>query len=251
MKVKVQLLSDGRIILPFGYNTLFQGLIYSHLDREESIWLHERGYKIDKRSFRLFTFSNILQKPVSIDKKGKRFSFPPQIDFYISSPVEWILEQLAHNIIMSETVPVGVNHCRVSSVEIMNQPDIASSPVTVKALTPIEVHSSFSTAGGSQKTYYYTPYENEFKALINDNLKKKWKAFNDSDCPHEIGMKPLFNGNNNEKIVLLNHGGSRFVVKGWVGKYALTGDPAMLRFALDVGLGSRNSNGFGMVEVLR
>jgi CRISPR-associated endoribonuclease Cas6 len=40
-------------------------------------------------------------------------------------------------------------------------------------------------------------------------------------------------------------------VKGWSGFFELTGHPEFLSFALDAGLGSRNAQGFGMVEVVR
>jgi CRISPR-associated endoribonuclease Cas6 len=38
-------------------------------------------------------------------------------------------------------------------------------------------------------------------------------------------------------------------VRGWMGKYLLEGDPGLLKVAYDAGLGSKNSQGFGLFEV--
>ncbi|KHE90832.1 MAG: hypothetical protein K8F52_04850 [Candidatus Scalindua rubra] len=38
------------------------------------------------------------------------------------------------------------------------------------------------------------------------------------------------------------------VIKGWTGHFRLEGKPELLQFALDTGLGSRNSAGFGFIE---
>jgi len=44
--------------------------------------------------------------------------------------------------------------------------------------------------------------------------------------------------------------GRRIVIKGWVGKYKLSGNGELLKFALDVRLGSRSSQGFGFIEIV-
>jgi CRISPR-associated endoribonuclease Cas6 len=40
------------------------------------------------------------------------------------------------------------------------------------------------------------------------------------------------------------------VIKGWMGDYELSGDPALLQIALDAGLGAKNSQGYGCCELL-
>jgi len=40
------------------------------------------------------------------------------------------------------------------------------------------------------------------------------------------------------------------IIKGWMGKYRLTGKPELLTVALDAGLGAKNSQGFGCCEVV-
>jgi CRISPR-associated endoribonuclease Cas6 len=42
-----------------------------------------------------------------------------------------------------------------------------------------------------------------------------------------------------------------FVVQAWTGQYELKLPPGYLELAYDAGLGGKNSQGFGMVEVMR
>lgn len=41
------------------------------------------------------------------------------------------------------------------------------------------------------------------------------------------------------------------VIKGWTGLYELSLPEPLFQIAYDTGLGSKNSQGFGMVEVVR
>ena len=249
MKIKLSLISDKKIILARGYNELVQAFIYRHLDRAESQWLHDTGFTHEKRKYKLFTFSDIVPHG-KYNKETRGFTYPERISLYVSSPVHWILEQFARNNITSESVMLGKNDLHVESVEIMSNEYVERSPVKVRTLSPIEVHTTFEKEDGKKKTHYYTPFEEDFNELINDNLKRKWRALNDSQLEHDITIKPLFNGNKYERIRFFGTGENNTVIKAWHGYFQLDGTPEVISFALDAGLGSRNSQGFGMVEVV-
>ncbi|MBC7189418.1 hypothetical protein H5U35_04285, partial [Candidatus Aerophobetes bacterium] len=40
------------------------------------------------------------------------------------------------------------------------------------------------------------------------------------------------------------------LIKGWMGTYRLEGNPELIKFSYDAGLGAKNSQGFGMYEVV-
>ena len=40
------------------------------------------------------------------------------------------------------------------------------------------------------------------------------------------------------------------IIKGWMGLYKISGNPELLKIAYDAGIGSKNSAGFGMWEVI-
>ncbi|AEE14447.1 CRISPR-associated protein Cas6 [Thermodesulfobium narugense DSM 14796] len=252
MRIKLEFISDSEIKLRSGYNSLIQGLIYDLLDYVDAKKLHDEGFKFEKREFRLFSFSEILERGY-VNKSEHVITFDNKISFLISSPVEWILKQIALNSIVGDDFKLGGNSLRINAVSVLKSFEefIAKGSVVVKALTPIEVHSTFITANGARKTYFYTPFENEFSELINKNARKKWKAYFGCECSYELSIKPLFKDKKYETIRYFIKKDKKTIIKGWKGLYMLNAKPEFLRFILDAGLGSRNSQGFGLVEIVR
>ena len=56
-------------------------------------------------------------------------------------------------------------------------------------------------------------------------------------------LHSFFAGNSGKKE-------NKTVIKRWKGRFKVKGHPEFLAFAYDAGLGSRNSQGFGMVNVV-
>lgn len=246
MRLKISLLSDKEIILPKEFNAITQALIYQLIDRVPAQWLHEGGFKVENRSFKLFTFSSIIEKGRYQSSK-ELFIFPHMVSFYVSSPVFWILEQVAKNTVFSEKLLFGKNLMNISSVEVIKDEDIKTNKIRVNALTPIETHSTLLKGDGTKKTYYYSPTESEYGTLINENLRKKWCAYHRKECPYSIKTEPVQMKYCRERIRSFKD----TVIKGWTGHFWLEGEPEFLQFALAAGLGSRNSGGFGFIEKVR
>jgi CRISPR-associated endoribonuclease Cas6 len=247
MKVKFELICNNKIVLPFSHSHILQGLIYNFLEDKAAEWLHSEGFKYEKRSFKMFVFSDIIER-AQIDKTKRMFIFPETISFYLASPVDWILQQAAQNLIKSEKVKLGNNICFISSISVLKQELITDNKIRVKTLSPITIHSTFKKPDGKNITHYYSPFEKEFSELISMNLRKKWKSLYKKDYTFDnIVMKPLFDTNRKEKIRYFK----KTLIKGWTGMFELTGEPEPLQFALNVGLGDRNSQGYGMVEFIK
>ena len=244
MRIKICLKSENNIVLPFGYFSTIQGLIYSLLDKIKSEWLHQEGFKYEKRSFKLFVFSEIIER-AKTDTKSRKFIFPDAISFYFSTPVDWIIEQFAKNLIFDEKIKLGENVVSLYSIETLKIPQLENNKIKIKALSPIEIHSTLKKEDGSSKTYYYSPFEREFSDLINKNLKKKWQAFYNKPCKYTISIFPV-NSKSCRQIVTKEKG---TVIKGWKGTFFIDGDKQLIKFAFDVGLGNRNSLGFGMIHI--
>jgi len=251
MRIKIELSSEKRITLPVGFNSIIQAMIYSFFEKESAKWLHEKGFKYEKRSFKLFTFSPFLENGY-YDKIRKTFKFPQNISFLFSSPVDWIIQEFAVNFIKQSYLSFNGQKAFINSINVLKNPDIGKESIVINAVTPIEVHSTFKRNDGKKITHYYSPYETGFNDLINNNLKKKWESFFKNKCPFDINIKPLFSGNKNEKIRYFGTGeNNKTLIKGWKGKFILRGDPEILKFGYAAGLGSRNSQGYGMFEVMK
>ena len=243
MRIKITLEGEDKITLPTGFNEILQWFVYSSIKDE---WLHSIGFELNKRSFKLFTFSSILQKGRYLKEKSL-FVFPRRISFIVASPVDWILQKLASGSIQRDNIDMWHNNVYLAEISVLKPHKVESNTILVRALTPIEVHSTFETLNG-KKTHYYTPFESEFSLLINENARKKWIAFFKKEPLSEIKIEPK--GFNKEKIVRFGTNERYVIVKGWTGNFKIQGEPDFLKFILDAGIGSRNPQGFGLVEVM-
>jgi CRISPR-associated endoribonuclease Cas6 len=244
VRLKLEFVSNEDVILPVGFNKYIQALIYNLFSSSLRRFVHEEGFR-SKRKFSLFCFSSILERGKYF-KNMKVFNFGKKISFFISSPVEKLMEDLVLNLFKGNEFFLGENRIYLSSVVTVHK-DITKNTLEIKALTPIEVHRTYKE-DGKNKTKYFTPFERDFAELINLNLKSKWEAFYKEKLDKDIEIIPLFKDDRYKRVVFYGFGDRKYVVEGWKGRYLLKGDPFVLSFAFDTGLGSKNSQGFGFVE---
>jgi len=240
MHIKISFVSDKDIILPIHYNHILQGFIYANIDSRLSEFLHNRGYTYRERKFKLFTFSNILNKA---EKVNNMLKFNRNISFIISSPMEDFCKSFANSLIQSDELFLGQNPVRVEQIQIEND-IVDTEEIVIRALSPIVVYSTLYRADGSKYTCYFTPGEPDYERIITENLIKKYVALNNTDnvdFEEHISIKPL--GYFKHNLVIYKN----FIIKGVTGKFALKGDKKLLQMGLDAGLGSKNSQGFGCI----
>lgn len=247
MRFEISMTAETEICLPIQYNPTIQGMIYNHISPEFGTQLHDTGYLYEKRSFKLFTFSRI-NGLFRLDRESQEIIFSPPIRLTVSSPIERFIYELGYSMVTSDHLQLGDNLLTISGINIPLEPDFTSSEL-IRMLSPITVYSTLKTAEGKSKTYYYSPYEDEFSRLIESNLKKKYKILYSRD-PNEnqsFSIKPVKAGKGSEKII--KYKGT--VIKGWMGIYLIQGDPELIKVGYEAGLGSKNSQGFGCFESIK
>lgn len=242
MLCKINFSSDNNIILPMSYNNIIQAVLYKFINEDSfADFLHNKGYTHNKRNFKLFSFSNILEKPLLIDKFKKQFTFPQNISIYFSSVNNEFFQFVFNSIIdIQDIIYLGQNKASILKIEFIKQ--IISEKETVKALSPITVYSTFNTFEGRKKTYYYSPYEKEFSINIKMNLLNKYQSLynllpKDESFSIECKNTPV------EKIIKYKD----FIIKGYTGIFELEGSKELIEMAFCAGLGSKNSQGFGLI----
>ncbi len=239
---------EGKLILPIHYNHLVQSMIYASLEVALAHWLHEKGFPYRKRKFKLFTFSRILACKTKFLRKEQKILFYSPIYLKIASVETKLLESLAAHLVREPLIRLGNAECVLKSIEV-EMPVKYQRPILVRALSPITIHSTLKTPQGKKKTYFYQPFEEEFSEQIIANLRRKAAAYLGNEPPPLNGgyIKPVKVSKQNEAIV--NFKG--FWIKGWTGVYELNLPKFYFNLAYDAGLGARNSQGFGMVEVVK
>ncbi len=238
--------SNAKLSLPLQYNSLIQGLIYRNLDRALSDQIHDEGTPLGKRQFRLFTFSRLLGRYTI---KADTIEFTGPIKVHVGSVHEEILQSLVEHLLQEPLLRFGKQRCELQSIEVEPLPKI-SRPMRVRALSPITTYSTLARADGRKKTYYYNPFEDDWEEQLLANLRRKAGA---------LGWdKPRLDGLEGAHIRLLRVGKRDLrvmryretVIKAWTGIFQLDLPEPFFLLAYDAGLGSKNPQGFGMVEVI-
>ncbi len=245
MRIKLSLCGEGKFLLKMEYKSSLQAVIYAMLDEKFASWLHNKGFEYEKRSFKLFCFTG-FQETYKFIKESQQFLYPQEISFYLSSPVYEILEQTAKNFATSTEINIAGNRLVINSIEIIPDENIETGKIRINAVEPVEVHSTLSKADGTRKTYYYSPKEKEFSDLINANIRKKWFSLYGEESPHNIKIEPVNMKFCKERVQNFKNK----TLKGWTGHFWLEGNPEILKFALDTGIGSSNSAGYGFIELV-
>ncbi|MEM2112233.1 MAG: CRISPR-associated endoribonuclease Cas6 [Candidatus Bathyarchaeia archaeon] len=235
-------LEHGRVVLPTNYNYLIQAAIYRNISRELADFLHDKGFLFGKRRFKMFTFSR-LEGYCRMNKDNKQFVFEGDLTLQISSPIKNFIEDLAISIAKKGFIVLGEHVFKVADLAFPAKPSMKNRQLRIRMLSPLTVYSTLMTSDGRKKTYYFSPYEKEFSALINSNIKKKHSLLSSKNIKSDIKIKPL----RVREVIMLYKG---TVVKGWIGHFLLSGPKALLMTAHEVGLGAKNSQGFGMFEVV-
>jgi len=254
MRIKIILQTKGPLRLPMHHNHILQAWVYNLISDEAfRKFLHDEGYEFEKRTFRLFAFSR-LQGDMSVDRVRKEFVFKEPLSIQISSPVDVLLEDIVNTGLCKENIFLGENRISISSVEVLPGPSFEASQESyrIRTLSPIVVYSTFLHRD-KKKTHYYSPTEPEFSQLISENLRKKLSVLQGQHWWQEeapIGdftIKPLYSpAHKGETVVYYKD----FFIKGHMGLFEVKAHPSWIRLAWEVGLGSKNSQGFGMVEVV-
>ncbi|GFN35036.1 CRISPR-associated endoribonuclease Cas6 [Tepidimicrobium xylanilyticum] len=243
LKITFSSINGQKIRLPLQYNYYVQSMIYKLLKEKMADFLHEKGFELGKRQFKMFCFSPLIGN-YKILKETKEIEFNDQIDLYISSPMIEFLAQLSNSLLLDDYVILSSERLMVKNLEIKKE-SVKGDKVMVLALSPVTVYSTLYRPEGRKYTCYYAPNDKEFTRLISENIIKKYMAYYEKEPVNkEFTIKPI----GNSRLHVLTYKGT--LIKGYSGKFILQGDQSLIELALSSGLGNKNSQGFGFIKLL-
>ena len=242
MQLTIFFSAPGQLALPVHYGHLLQGLIYRQMENPVlRSYLHDQGFAIEKRRFKLFTFSRLMGRAARYDQASGRLLLTPPLRLVICSPIPFILQELGTGFLRQGQVRLGETHLEVKEMATA-APRVTRETLQVRMLSPLVVYSTLGGADGRSYTYYYSPFEPRFTELVANNLAKKHLLVHGRPAqPDGFTIRPVRVRERDLKVT--NYKGT--VIKGWMGEYELSGDPELLQLALDAGLGAKNSQGYG------
>jgi len=261
MRLKVSLLTRSLSFIPFNYQFQLHSAIYNLIRKssiEYSEFLHDTGFIGENKRFKLFTFSKLKFYPHNIIKKG--FKNLKKIEFFFSTPVSKSFEHLVLGIFSDQKMILRFNGeenlFEITNVETLPEPDFKSE-MKFTCLSPIA--TSTMQKRNEKLTQHYLDYMNpeEREHFIDNlfkNIKRKYKLVNNKEFSGEENFEFHFDINyiarrkgKIRKNILFKD--SRIIAME--APFTLKADPDLIKIGYDCGFGDKNSEGFGMVELVK
>ncbi|MEW5323218.1 CRISPR-associated endoribonuclease Cas6 [Geobacillus thermoleovorans] len=235
---------QGPVSLPLHYQHLLQGLLYRSLKSERlAAFLHDRGFRHGKRSFKLFTFSRLFG-PHQVDRVNKTIRFLDDFQWHIDTVLPELTQQLGQQLLLRKEVELYGHPVEVKSVK-MEKVELRQREIEIVMLSPLTVYSTYEMVDGKKKTQFFDPDDEVFPHLIELNFRHKYEAYYGVPPAERLSIQPVRVHRRHRVVTLYKD----MYITGWLGHYRLFSSPEQLMFLYHVGLGSRNSQGFGMFRL--
>lgn len=239
-------------LLTINYQYLMSSLIYRILSNsggDFSEWLHQNGFSDDRRRFKLFTFSRLSIPRYSIDGSFIRI-LSDKMEWYVSFLPERSTQEFVQGLFKEQIFDLGDRRARirfnVQSVEMIPSP-IFKETMRFETLSPACIVRQ--EEDGSEK--YIAPDHPEAGDIVRLNLLNKYRAFYGHDFPvldYPFALKVLTKPKSS--LITIKEGTPQeSKIRGFMCKFEMTAPKELMRVMYDTGLGSKNSQGFGMSGV--
>lgn len=226
MVVKFQF-AKGNLNLPVNYNHILQAFIYKSLD-DYSSFLHDFGFLKGKKRFKFFVFSRLFGQ---FFRRSGRIEYHAPITFYIGTPYESIGKRLVDGIVSRGLL----GKLPISRVQII-EPYLSENTILLKTLSPITAY----VKGDNGKRIYLSPEDERFYQLLKKNMEDKYHIVHGE--PY-VGDMQIQMESFEKRVVGFKSGW----ITAWDGIVRVRASQDMIKLMLESGLGSKNSQGFGMV----
>ena len=240
MHLRIEFSNNDRISFPLQYNHILQGFIYRTIDEKMATFLHEMGYGSSRR-FKLFTYSRLMGE-FDIEPGSNRIVFRKNIFLELASPLDEFCESFANGL-FRKSVNIGGNKLDIAGITIERQ-KVDGDEAVLETLSPVVAYSTLTKGDGSRFTCYFQPGEKEFERIAAENLRKKYEAITGERVEDGLSIRCL----TNPRLCIVEYKGT--VIKGYMCKMKLSGSQWLIQAAVDAGLGSKNSMGFGCVRLV-
>lgn len=219
---------------PLAYNAMLQGALYENW-RRTFPELHDQGYSDGLHHFRMFTFGP-LQGHYRVE--GKQIVFDGAVRFEVRSPVSELIDALCDSFQKRGTVLLGRSKLPIISLECADRL-LFFHRALIRTLSPVTVHETQPDG----RTIYYSPEDEMFLPLLAGNLESKMRA---AGIPAAPVLSCVPSVQTLRKRVTTFKG---IYITAYEGQFELQAEPEAVALLYYAGLGSRNSQGFGMFAI--
>ena len=236
MRLKIHLKGKKYSKIPFNYNHILSSILYTKIqDLNLSNELHASN------SFKFFNFSQ-LNIPLRKITKDGIISKNGEITFYLSSPNDLLIKNFVNGFLDDLEIKFKHDYLTVTKIEALKTPEFEEKSY-FNTLSPINIRDF----NDKMKRIDLAPSDKFFKG-IETNLIKKYCIFNDLEKTNKKIKAYSDMRNVKRKRIMIPKGPNTTYHRAYMMDMILEGDIDLIEFAYDVGLGEKNSMGFGMIK---
>ncbi|MDF9796275.1 CRISPR-associated endoribonuclease Cas6 [Catalinimonas alkaloidigena] len=242
-------------VLPINYQYPLHSWIYKVIqsaDAEFSQFLHDEGYALGYKKFKLFTFSPLNSRPFKIFKKDERIGlYGDEVQLQISFLVNQAAEKFIMGLFMGQKFSLGDQVSQVDfevvRIEAQPRPEFQES-MRYRCLSPVVISVKEE---GKEKPQYKGPDYPAYKALFLKHLFQKSLAVPQSaeveqgQYMEEGWRFCLLNQPRMKGVHIKQHTPGHTQVIGYQYDFELSAPPEVHKMAYYAGFGEKNSLGFG------
>lgn len=236
MRLKINLKAKNNFKVPFSYNHILSSIIYNKIaDLDLAHELHTSN------SFKFFNFSQLNIPKRKMVEDGI-ISINGRLNFYLSSPNDILIKNLVDGFVDDLEITFKNEKLIVEKIEALRTPDF-SEKSEFKTLSPINIRD----INEENKRIDLAPSDKFFRG-IESNLIKKYCTFHNLESTDKKIKVYSEMANVKRKRITIPKGPNTTYHRAYMMDLILEGDVDLIRFAYDVGLGEKNSMGFGMIK---
>lgn len=247
VKIKLRTCDEKAVFLPYKlYRKGLTNAVYSFLNHSNADYgklIHENGWSSDRpANIKLFCYSDLLGKNILMDDEGISFLSDTQY-LKISSPDQGFISHIASGAILTDVLDIAGRKYKIESIKKYVSPEFSTYAV-FKSITPIVISSSREDQQRNIPRFLRSSFVSLIEQRLVHNMLVKYSTFKNqkiAEIPLKIKVLSI-----TDKIKY--HEGAEFSFPCFYGSFALQGDPELIKFAYQVGLGEKTGMGFGFVE---
>ncbi len=222
-------------ILRYDYQHSMSAMLYSTLIEADEKFrrLH------DSKDYKYFTFSR-LEIPRRKALKDGIAILCNDAYLWFSSPDARLVRSLVGAFATTQAVKIGGLGFAIAGIA-STSPFYARDTESFRTISPIIVRTVIDE-NESTKTWDLSPEDDAFKQKLIENLYRKYESFHGHQ-PEGTIKEINITHSKQQRIQILDtfHRAHLMIIE-------LHGDPELIKFAYDCGLGEKNSMGFGMLQ---
>lgn len=238
--------------IPINYAYELSAVIYRILSKsgtDYAAWLHDNGFEIDGKHFKLFTFSRLYVPQYHIE--GDRMEIiSDSVEWQISFLPERSTKEFIQGIFQNQTFELGTRAANarfvVEQIAAL-APPLFSETMEFETLSPVCISRRRKDGG----TDYLSPDAQDVAFFIRQNLLNKYKAFTEKDFSDDFNFSFEVLSKPKSSLITIKSGTSAQTrVRGFMCRFRITAPVELMTILYESGVGEKGSVGFGMCRLL-